>query len=141
VNAHLTAEPISMRGPHDSLAVTPDEATQYPVQEGGFYGNLFTGDDPIDWQACRGSGQAAGEFGGLVDRDCTEPDLVDPTKTQCGFNYAGDCANYDPTFDTPYACRALDPDLGAYLDCHNAPGLGHWGTRPYREVITTYVTP
>ncbi len=140
VNAHDTAEPVSLRGPHDSLTVTADEAAQFPIQEGAFYGNLFTGDNPIDWNACRGSGQAAGEFDGLVDRDCTEPDS-DPTKTQCGFNYAGDCADYTPVLPSPYACKFYDLDLGIYDHCYSAPGIGQWpGLKPFREVITTYVT-
>jgi hypothetical protein len=140
VNAHDTAEPVSLRGPHESLTVSADEATQFPIEEGAFYGNLFTGDDPIDWNACRGSGQAAGEFDGLVDRDCAEPDPSNPTHTQCGFKYAGDCADYTPALPGPYACRVFDPDTGTYDDCHNGSGNGHWpGLKQYREVITTYV--
>jgi hypothetical protein len=141
VNAHDTAEPISLRGPHESLTVSADEAVQFPIEEGAFYGNLFTGDDPIDWNACRGKDQAAGEFDGLVDRDCAEPDLSDPTHTQCGFNYAGDCADYTPALPSPYACRTFDTDSGTYNDCHNGSGDGTWpGLKQYREVITTYVT-
>ena len=140
VNAHDTAEPISLRGPHDALTVSPDEATQFSIQEGAFFGNLFTGDNPIDWNACRGEGQAAGEFDGLVDRDCTEPDPANPGKTQCGFTYAGDCRNYTPALASPFACKFYDADLGIYTDCHNTPAAGHWQSKPYREVITTYVS-
>jgi hypothetical protein len=140
VNAHDTAEPISLRGPHDSLAVSAGEAATFPLQEGAFYGNLFTGDDAIDWNACRGKDQAAGEFGGLVDRDCAEPDPLDPTHTQCGFNYAGDCADYTPVFPSPYACKSFDTELGTFGDCHNKAGAGRWpASKTYREVITTYV--
>jgi len=141
VNAHDTAEPISMRGPHDALAVSPDEATQFPIEEGAFYGNLFTGDNPIEWNACRGAGQAGGEFDGLVDRDCAEPDPADPTHTQCGFKYAGDCRDYNPVLPSPFACKFFDSDLGIYTDCHDTPGDGHWpSSPPIREVITVYVT-
>lgn len=141
VNAHNTAEPISMRGPHDALTVTPDEAQQFPIEEGAFYGNLFTGENnPIDWNACRGEGQAQGEFDGLVDRDCAEPDPANPGKTQCGFNYAGDCRDYSPAFPSPYACQHSDLDLGIYENCHDTESDGHWGTQPNREVITVYVT-
>jgi hypothetical protein len=140
VNAHNTAEPISARGPHDALMVTPDEAVQFPIQEGAFYGNLFTGDNTIDWNACRGEGQAQGEFDGLVDRDCAEPDPLDPTHTQCGFKYAGDCRDYSPTLPSPYACQHYDFDLGIYENCHDSESDGHWGTQPNREVITVYVT-
>jgi hypothetical protein len=141
VNAHDTAEPISLRGPHESLTVGADEAIQFPVEEGAFYGNLFTDDDTIDWNACRGSGQAAGEFDGLVDRDCAEPDPENPGHTQCGFNYAGDCADFTPALPTPYVCRSFDTDFGTYDDCHSGSGDGKWpGLKQYREVITTYVT-
>ena len=140
VNAHDTAEPISMRGRHDALTVTQDEAFQFPIEEGAFYGNLFTGDDPIEWNSCRGAGQAAGEFDGLVDRDCTEPDPANPGKTLCGFNYAGDCADFTPALPSPFACKFYDRDLGIYLDCHDTASDGHWGTPPNHEVITVYVT-
>jgi hypothetical protein len=72
-NAHDTAEAISMHGNSAALAVSADEALLYTVEEGAFYGTMF--DDmsqPISWYACEGAGQASGEFGGLVVRDCTE---------------------------------------------------------------------
>jgi hypothetical protein len=108
-------------------------------RQGSFYGNLFTHeDDPIDWNACRGADQAAGEFGGLGLRDCAEPDPDNPASTYCGFTYAGDCADYTPPA-SPYACKTVDAQ-GLYGDCHNAPGDGHWpASRTYREVITVYV--
>lgn len=141
VNAHNTAELISMRGPHDALTVSPSENALFPIQEGAFYGNLFTGENnPIDWNACRGEGQAQGEFDGLVDRDCAEPDPANPGKTQCGFNYAGDCRDYSPAFSSPYGCQHYDFDLGIYENCHDTPSDGHCGTQPNREVITVYVS-
>jgi len=141
VNAHDTVEPISMRGSHPALAVTASEVTDFPLQEGAFYGNLFASDtDLLDWNACRGQDQAAGEFGGLVDRDCAEPDLVDPTHTQCGFVYAGDCADYTPAFPTPYACKRFDGTAGFYGGCHAVAGIKKWPhAKTYRQVITTYV--
>ena len=68
---------------------------RFSLQEGAFYGNLFSDPDaPLDWNACRGRDQAAGERGDLRMRDCTEPDLDNPTLTKCGFKYAGDCGTY-----------------------------------------------
>jgi hypothetical protein len=85
-NAHDTSEAISMRGDDKALAVSPDEAALYTVEEGAFYGNMFTDDDePIAWYACEGEGQASGEFGGLVVRDCTEALACNPDGT-CGSN-------------------------------------------------------
>jgi hypothetical protein len=141
VNAHDISQEISLRGPNDNLAVSANEAKEFPLQEGAFYGNLFTGNDPIDWNACRGEDQAVGESGGLVNRDCAEPDPYDPTHTVCGFNYAGDCANFMSVYPAQYACKSIDEELGgAYTDCHATAGDGHWpSSKAYREVITTYV--
>ena len=102
VNGHDVPEPVSLRGPHPALTVSGDEAAQYPVQEGAFYGNVFTpANQPINWIACQGEGQASGELGGLVDRDCAEPDPAYPTHTQCGFKFVGDCADFTPTSPSP----------------------------------------
>lgn len=142
VNAYDTAEGISLRGPHDSLTVGLEEARQFTLQEGAFFGNLFAdGDGPIDWNACRGIDKAKGDEGGLTLRDCTEEDPANPGKTMCGFNYAGDCANFSLGTPEPYSCRGTD-DSGNYDDCHATAGDGHWpGARTYREAITTYVAP
>jgi hypothetical protein len=144
VNNHDTAESISLRGVAPSLTVGEDEAALYDVEEGAFFGNIFVDPDaPLDMNACRGEGQASGEFGGLVLRDCTEPDPLNPGYTMCGFKYAGDCADYTPASPDPYACRNFDPEDGTYGECHAAdanaaPSIV--GSRPYREVITTWVT-
>jgi len=142
VNNYDTTEAISMRGPHDSLTVSIDEAEIYNVAEGAFYGNVFNGPDvPIDWNACQGQGQASGEFGGLVLRDCTEEDPLNPGYTLCGFKYAGYCAVYNPDFPTPYACKSFDGVQGTYEDCYTEAGDGKWPSlKTYREVITVYVT-
>jgi hypothetical protein len=159
VNAHDTAEEISLRGRAHVLTISADEQALYTVEEGAFYGNLFTPDgEPIEWFACEGEGQASGEFGGLVDRDCTEPDPGHPGLTQCGFTYAGFCRDYTPQFPSPYACRSFEsaPDHGTFYDgCFGAPLIGthHHLTDGHdheddddaddasHEVITTYVTP
>jgi hypothetical protein len=123
VNAHDTAEEISLRGPNRALTVSADEATLYDVEEGAFYGNLFTpGNDPPNWIACEGEGQASGEFGGLVDRDCTEPDPANPGFTQCGFIYAGFCGDYTPAVPNPQACDEFSSN-GYYEDCHSTASL------------------
>ena len=141
VNHHMTAEAISLRGDHPGLAASPDEAEIYSLQEGAFYGNVFTHvDDPIEWFACRGRDQAASEDGGLALRDCAEPDPVNPGYTMCGFIDAGDCADYDETPNS-YACDGDGEDSG-YALCHASPGPGKWqSARKYREVITAYVSP
>jgi len=66
VNFHEEAEAISLRGLAPELTVSVDEAELFGVEEGAFFGNIFTDDDgPIDWNACRGEGQASGEFAAL----------------------------------------------------------------------------
>src|SRR5690606_19645510 len=77
VSATGIAELISMRGDHRGLAVTPDEAADYTLQEGAFYGNLFVDDPdpsvPPDWNACRGEDKAAcmgAGSGGVGKRQC-----------------------------------------------------------------------
>jgi len=55
-----------MHGHHPALAVTPAEAATFPVEEGAFYGDVFTPEgEPIIAYACRGHAQAAGEAGSL----------------------------------------------------------------------------
>jgi hypothetical protein len=96
----------------------------------------------MDWNGCRGQDQAQGETGGLVDRDCAEPDPLDVALSQCGFTYAGDCGDYTPVFPSPYACKGFDPSGGFYLSCHAQSGLKKWPhAKAYRQVITTYVKP
>ena len=142
VNLYDTAVAISLRGSHANLTVTDDEASLFTVEEGAFFGNLFNKEDePIDWNACRGEGQASGEFAGLVLRDCTEPDPANPGKTLCGFNFAGDCRDFTPELASPYACSKFDESLGIYTRCHATAGDGHWpASPPYRQVITSYVS-
>lgn len=140
VNLFEIAVPISLRGPHKALVVTPEEAAQFPVEEGAFYGDIFKPiDEPIEWVACRGSGQAAGEVGQLDDRDCAEPDLANPGFTKCGFTDAGDCADFAPPVN-PYACKQFKK--GNYRQCHQQAGDGKWkGVKKHTEVMTVFLTP
>jgi hypothetical protein len=139
VNAYDISVQISMRGDHDALGVTPAEAAAYTLEEGAFYGDIFTPDtQPIVWVACRGRAQAHGETGGLIDRDCTEP--AGNGVTMCGFTYAGDCGDFNSTRVTPYACR--DNEDGFYEKCHDQPGVGAWPTAAtFKQVITVFVQP
>jgi hypothetical protein len=153
VSAHEVAVPISARGPTRHLRTDADEREGWSVEEGAFYGNFFVpADQPIQWFACRGEGQAAGESGGLVDRDCAEPDPAHPGLTQCGFNFAGDCG----TFSDEPVCEDFSEHGLFYRRCHTQPLdphghgrgrglieelLGHGHDRVFDQVITTYVTP
>ncbi|MGN6109048.1 MAG: hypothetical protein ACTHU0_28340 [Kofleriaceae bacterium] len=157
VNANDVVLPVSMRGPHRQLTATAEEKAGWSLQEGAFYGNYFTpASEPIEWIACRGEAQAAGEIGGLVDRDCAEPDPANPGKTLCGFTYAGDCGD----FAEEWACKSYSERGTYYTQCYDEAQFeededhGHHGCRDhrgkhhhhkrstkYRQVITTWVTP
>ena len=151
VNNQNVTVPISLRGPHRQLTLTADEKANWTLQEGAFYGNFFTpANQPIEWIACRGSDQAAGETGGLDTRDCTEPDPANPGQTFCGFTFAGNCGDF--AAGVPAACRKYSTTGTFYKHCAaEATTKGghdddddddddhHW--KHYREVITTYVIP
>lgn len=136
VNAYGISVGISLRG-NMELAPTKLERETFPVVEGAFYGDVLTSDPQnMEMVACRGAGQAAGEWGGLVNRDCAEPGANG--LTVCGLRYAGDCLDYTPRAPSARACaRSVD---GNYLDCHKASLTGPWPTPGYREVVTVFVS-
>jgi hypothetical protein len=140
VNAFDTAEAISMRGKHDALAVSVSETEHFTLEEGAFYGQYFVEEEePIQWYACIGEGESEGESGGLFLRECAEPDPEDPTLTACGFNFTGECRDFDFGIVEPYACKAFDE--GHYEKCYVQPGAGKWpATKKYKEVITVFVS-
>jgi hypothetical protein len=159
VNRFGVSVPISIRGPHDSLTVTRDEAATYTLEEGAFYGNIFTPvDEPIIWFSCRGRDEAVRESGALDLRDCAEKDPADPAHSLCGFDYVGDCSDWAPP-RTPYACKRFkelddggcdrhdhdgdDQVLGSYYeDCFDEAGNGRWPhAEKFAEVITVFVKP
>jgi hypothetical protein len=146
VNKNQTATGLSMRGHHEALGVTVAERETFSIEEGAFFGDLFIDDpDPEtlpDWFACSGKGIYDGVSGGLDGRDCAKPDPANPAYTECGFNYAGPCRNFNTDFPTAYSCRTFDGAAGVYGDCHEEPGHGKWAgkNRKFRQVITTYVS-
>ena len=142
VNAHDTAEEISLRGEHPALTISPDEALLFSVEEGAFYGNIFTpANKPIIAIACQGKDQASGEFGGLVVRDCAEPDPNNPGFTLCGFTFAGDCRDFTPAFPSAFACEEFESLPGHesfYSDCHDRASANGRRGKEFDQVITTF---
>ncbi len=146
VSATGITEMISLRGDHGGLYVSNQEAAEYVLEEGAFYGNWFTDDPdptaPPDWYACRGEDKAAcsgAGCGGLTNRMCAIEDPANPGYTYCGFKYAGDCADFTWPRN-PYACRWYDDCEGTYHGCHAESGPGKWpGVKRYGQVITTWV--
>jgi hypothetical protein len=131
---------ISLRGVAPQLLVGRHEAERYSLEEGAFYGNIFSDPNkPLDWNACRGKDAAAGETGDLKLRVCTEPDPNDPKRTKCGFNYAGDCGSSAGSATESKACNFFDSD-GWYDGCLASQAADEGpAANPYSEVITTYV--
>lgn len=142
-NNNVTVE-ISIRGPNPALDSTAAERASHSVEEGAFYGDIFGPvNQPLDWFACQGKDQAAGETGGLNDRDCTEPDPKNKGYTLCGFVSAGDCADYAAP-KSKFACDSFSPD-SYYEGCETKARFNHHGNtknhKLYDEVITTFVAP
>lgn len=137
VNAYGMSVQISMRGPAE-LAPTDAERAVFSVVEGAFYGNVFVSDpSKLEMVACRGAGQAAGEFGGLTNRDCTEP--AANGLTMCGMKYAGDCLDFTPASPSPRACvTSVD---GNYTNCTTQASLLPRLSLSSAEVVTVYVQP
>jgi hypothetical protein len=144
VNDNDVTVEISIRGPNPALDSTAAERLSHSVEEGAFYGDIFGPlNHPLQWYACRGADQAAGETGGLVDRDCAEPDPTNKGHTLCGFIYAGDCADFAAPRNK-YACQSFSD---YYEDCETKPRhkFRHHqhvkNHKQYDEVITTFLAP
>jgi hypothetical protein len=152
--------PISLRGPNSGLVLSPGENTEFTLQQGAFYGNLFTQQDqPILWEACSGADDDAAVAN---QRICASPDPANPGFTLCGFNYTGQCQS---TNDNHHgwgwgrwnhhddgACERYDSH-GTYFEDCELPitedfhgGRGHHDFQVHfdeqvDEVITVYVSP
>jgi hypothetical protein len=151
INEEGISVDISIRGPNSALKVTDEERAEFSLEEGAFFGKLFTPpDEPILWFACRGRDQAAGESGDLVNRHCAEPDPARPGLTKCGFFFAGDCADFTGTGEA--ACEQFFEHGQFYRRCQagsiNTKGDpdrqddaqdGDHSLRVFRQVITSFV--
>jgi len=85
---------ISMRADAAGFATTPDEAANYNVEEGAFYGNIFA---TLGHQlhACNGVDQVrdGDTYGDLPLRQCAQEDPNNLGYTLCGFVFDGNCAD------------------------------------------------
>ena len=83
------ASAISLRGVRH-LKTDKDERDGWMVQEGAFFGNIFS--NPIKWFACQGNGHITNPTDGqLSTRVCAEEDPNHPGTTKCGFTFVGQC--------------------------------------------------
>ncbi len=148
VNASSVPIPVSLRGPNPRLKASDEEREGWPLEEGAFYGNYFGATleghpDLPDWHACRGRDQAAGETAGLIERDCAEPDPMNPGFTMCGFAYAGECGDFE--VNTDWACKDFSENRTFYRRCSASDVFdGHKDNKVkkktlYHQVITAYV--
>lgn len=112
---------VSLLGGNRVLGADPQEASDFSVEEGAFYGDVLA-PGPVQWFACRGTGSLAA--GGMSDRLCAVADLGRPGLTLCGFGFAGSCAA---------ACETSSG--GLYSGCRGDLG------RLFDQVITVHVTP
>lgn len=90
VLAHLSLEglpvAISMRGRKRVLHADSDERTNWTLEEGAFFGNIFT-PGALRWFACKGKDNVPSN----VDRSCSKQDPAHPSSTLCGLTFVGDC--------------------------------------------------
>jgi hypothetical protein len=135
LNAAGLPTALSLRGQHPMLTTTPQEEAVFTLEEGAYYGNYFApASGMAAWIACRGEDQAFGEYGSLLLRDCAEPDPSNPTQTECGLSWAGDCGDFAPE----QACRYFTPQ-SCYSQCLAHP-IGTSESKPFREVITVFLS-
>ena len=82
-----------MRGDAGIWGTTTDEAANYHVEEGAFYGNIWTSAGGM--HACNGVDQVrdGDTYGDLAIRQCAQEDPNNLGKTLCGFVFDGNCAN------------------------------------------------
>jgi len=128
---------ISLRGPHDALGVTIEEANDFPLQEGAYFGDIFS--EEQRFYACRGEDNYNGDMGPMGTlRACATP-TGDGTQTICGMNYAGECGAFNDE-------RACDTQTGDYYErCHTSPSKnGKWHDEGienrFEEAITVYAS-
>jgi hypothetical protein len=134
INFYGLGMKISIHGPHSGLFVNNADRSTYGLEEGAFYGDIFTGSAPIVGWSCRGVSQQGGDpnTGSALDaRDCAERE--GGTTNVCGWGFSGEC-----NISTSSSGRACDVKVsngsGYYERCHDAPGALTWD-----EVITVYV--
>jgi hypothetical protein len=128
---------ISLRGPHDALVVTTEEANDFVLEEGAYYGDIFS--EQQRFYACRGEDNYNGNMGAMgVLRACATP-VGDTGLTMCGMTYAGDCGAFNDE-------RACDVQTGDYYErCHTYPSKnGKWHDEGienrFEEAVTVYAS-
>lgn len=104
VNLTSAVVEISARGNNAGYDTTIGEVADYQLEEGAFWGNVFTDLGSVTGYSCNGVDQAADDtVGDLPLRECAEWDGVTGSNaSQCGFHYAGLCSTACSTATAPY---------------------------------------
>jgi hypothetical protein len=104
VNLTSAIVEISARGNNAGYDTTIGEITDYEIEEGGFWGNVFTDLGSVAGYSCNGIDQAADDtVGDLPLRECAEWDgVASSNASPCGFHYAGLCSAACSTATAPY---------------------------------------
>ena len=83
---------ISMRTTSGELSTAAAERKNFTLVEGAFWGDVFTGDQPMVMNACRSNYKATNpQVSTMPKRECTVPDPLVPGSTRCGFAAKGAC--------------------------------------------------
>lgn len=122
INLTGTVVQISVRGATGGYATTSQELTDYQIEEGAFWGNVFINRGSLVGNACNGIQQSQNDtYGDLPLRECAEWNgVLGQQLTPCGFNYAGLCTS---------ACTTMSPYGGCAFN----------GGTAAAEVATTFL--
>lgn len=104
VNLTSAVVEISARGDNAGYDTTIGEVADYQIEEGAFWGNVFTNLGAVVGYSCNGVDQAADDtIGDLPLRECAEWDgVANSNASPCGFHYAGLCSSACSTSSSPY---------------------------------------
>ncbi len=104
VNLTSAVVEISARGNNAGYDTTIGEVADYQIEEGAFWGNVFTDLGAVAGYSCNGIDQAADDtIGDLPERECAEWDgVANSDASPCGFHYAGLCSTACSTSTAPY---------------------------------------
>ena len=96
---------LSLRGSQAALSTTSQELSEYQVDEGAFWGNVFVNLGSVHGYSCLGVDQAVSEsYGELPYRNCAQWDGVSGSNASpCGMSYSGLCRTACTTASAPYA--------------------------------------
>jgi hypothetical protein len=96
---------LSLRGSQSALTTTSQELSEYRVEEGAFWGNVFVNLGSVHGYSCLGVDQSVTDsYGELPYRNCAQWDGVSGSNSSpCGMSYTGLCRTSCTTASAPYS--------------------------------------